>query len=118
MVGADDLFHGTPFTPLGSAVANPAIGYLAEQQRYDPLSAAFSSQASALALSPILSTVLPAARNLQYDSALQGTFGVERQLSSSMVLAIDYTYTHGVHLLRPRNINQGNFKYIVDYNRA
>ena len=117
-VGADDLFHGEAFTPLGGAVANPFLGYLGSEQRFNPSSPAFTTQASALGLSPILSTVLPVAGNFQYDSAMQGTFGVERQINSSTVIALDYTYTHGTHLLRPRNINQGNFNLIAAYDRA
>ena len=117
-VGADDLFHGRAFTPLGSAVANPAIGYIGSQQRYDVLAPAFQNQNTALALSPILSQTLPVARNLEYDYTQQGTFGIERQIGASVSLGADYTYTHGSHLLRPRNINQGDFDRIVTYARA
>ena len=117
-VGADDLFHGRAFTPLGGAVANPAIGYIGSQQRYDVLAPAFQNQSTALALSPILSQTLPVAANLEYDYTQQGTFGIERQLGTSVSLGADYTYTHGSHLLRPRNINQGDFDRIVAYARA
>jgi len=117
-VGADDLFHGRAFTPLGSAVANPAIGYISSQQRYDVLAPAFQNQNTALALSPILSQTLPVASNLEYDYTQQGTFGIERQIGTSVSLGADYTYTHGSHLLRPRNINQGDFDRIVAYARA
>ena len=117
-VGADDLFHGVAFTPLGSAVANPAIGYISSQQRYDVLAPAFQNQNTALALSPILSQTLPVAANLEYDYTQQGTLGVERQVGASLSLGADYTYTHGSHLLRPRNINQGDFDRIVAYARA
>ncbi|MEW5974422.1 MAG: TonB-dependent receptor [Acidobacteriota bacterium] len=119
LVGADDLFHGRAFTgPLGAAVANPALGYVGSQQRYDPRSPVFSDQATALALGPILPQTLPVSRGLEYDYTLQGTMGVERQLGESFSLSLDYTYTKGNHLLRPRNINQGNFGLISAYGRA
>jgi hypothetical protein len=118
-IGADDLFQGRAFTgPLGQAIANPALGYDGTAQRYDPLSPVFSNQNTTLALSPLLAQTLPVAENLQYDSAQQATFGVERQLAPSLTLAVDYNYTHGAHLLRPRNINQGNYDLIVAYERA
>ncbi|MCI0628270.1 MAG: TonB-dependent receptor [Acidobacteria bacterium] len=118
-VGADDLFQGRAFTGLlGQAVANPALGYDGAAQRFDPLSPVFSNQNSALTLSPLLAQTFPVARKFQYDSALQGTFGIERQLATSMTLGVDYTYAHGAHLLRPRNINQGNYDLIVAYERA
>jgi outer membrane receptor protein involved in Fe transport len=117
-VGADDLFHGRAFTPLGSAVANPAIGYIGSQQRYDVLAPAFQNQSTALALSPILSQTLPVAGNLEYDYTQQATFGIERQIGMSLSFGAGYTYTHGSHLLRPRNINQGDFERIVAYARA
>ena len=71
-VGADDLFHGRAFTPLGSAVANPAIGYIGSQQRYDVLAPAFQNQSTALALSPILSQTLPVARTSSMTTHSKG----------------------------------------------
>ena len=117
--GADDLFQGRAFTgPLGQAIANPALGYEGDAQRYDPLSPVFSNQSSALALSPLLAQTLPVAKNFEYDYALQGTFGIERELAPSLTFAVDYAYTHGSHLLRPRNINQGNYGLIIAYEQA
>jgi hypothetical protein len=46
------------------------------------------------------------------------TFGVEHELSGNLSIAADYSYIHGLHLLRPRNINQGNFDLIMSYARA
>jgi hypothetical protein len=117
-VAADDLFHGRAFTPLGTAVANPAIGYLGNQQRFDVLAPVFQNQSTALALSPILTQTLPVAGNLEYDYTQQGTFGIERQLAEGVSLSADYTYAKGSHLLRPRNINQGDFPRIAAYGRA
>jgi len=117
-VGADDLFQGYPFTPLGSAVANPAIGYLPSEQRFHVLAPPFQSQETALALSPVLSQTLPVAGNFKYDYAQQGTLGIEHELSPDISVSADYTFTRGLHLLRPRNINQGNFALIAAYAQA
>lgn len=119
LVGADDLFHGRAFSgALGAAVANPALGYISSQQRYDVLSPVFSNQSTALSLSPILTQTLPVASNFEYDYTQQGTLGIERQLAETFSLALDYTYIHGSHLLRPRNINQGDFHLISAYRQA
>ena len=119
LTGADDLFQGRAFTgPLGEAVANPILGYDGSSQRYDPLSPVFSSQNSALALSPLLPQTFPVAKNFQYDYALQGTLGIEHEFAPNLMFAVDYNYAHGTHLLRPRNINQGNYDLIIAYERA
>lgn len=107
LVGADDLFQGGAFTPFG-LLANPALGYLPAQQRFDPLSPAFLDQAFALGVSPVLPQTLPVSANFKFDYAEQGGFGYERQLSAATSLDLQWNVTHGVHLLRPRNINQGN----------
>ena len=117
-VGADDLFQGRAFTATGAAVANPLLGYIGSQQRYDPTSPVLSNPEAALALSPILSQTLPVAGNFVYDYTQQGTLGIERQLADNVSLSIDYSYAHASHLLRPRNVNQGNFELITAYARA
>ena len=118
LLGADDLFHGRPITPVGPSIANATLGYDPSSQRFNPLSPAFSSQASALSLSPLLPQTVPVAGNFQYDYTQQITFGTEHQLGTNLSLAADYSYIHGLHLLRPRNINQGNFDLITSYARA
>jgi hypothetical protein len=118
LLGADDLFHGRPITPVGPSVTNPVIGYDPNAQRYNPLSPAFSSQEAALTLSPILPQTIPVAGNFEYDYTQQVTFGMEHELSGNLSIAADYSYVHGLHLLRPRNINQGNFDLITSYARA
>ena len=95
---------------IGPSIANAALGYDPSSQRFNPLSPAFSSQASALSLSPLLPQTVPVAGNFQYDYTQQITFGMEHQLGTNLSLAADYSYIHGLHLLRPRNINQGNFQ--------
>jgi hypothetical protein len=118
LLGADDLFHGRPITPIGPSIMNPLIGYDPSAQRYDPLSPAFSSQAAALSISPILPQTIPVVGNFEYDYTQQVTFGMEHELSGNLSIAADYSYVHGLHLLRPRNINQGNFDFIMSYARA
>lgn len=118
LLGADDLFHGRPITPVGPSIANPTIGYDPSAQRFNPLSPAFSSQPAALSLSPLLPQTVPVAGNFQYDYTQQVTFGAEHELGTNLSIAADYSYVHGLHLLRPRNINQGNFDLITNYARA
>jgi hypothetical protein len=112
LLGADDLFHGRPITPIGPFITNPVIGYDPNAQRYDPLFPAFSSQEASLALSPILPQTIPVSGNFEYDYTQQVT------LSDNLSIAADYSYIHSLHLLRPRNINQGNFDLITSYARA
>jgi hypothetical protein len=71
-----------------------------------------------LALSPILPQTIPVAGNFEYDYTQQVTFGIEHELASNLSIAADYSYVRGLHLLRPRNINQGNFDLITSYARA
>lgn len=114
LVGADDLFQGAPFTPFG-VLANPALGYVSSQQRFDPLAPAFLNQAFALGVSPVLPQTLPVSAHFQFDYTEQGGFGYERQLGGSTTLSLQWTAIHGVHLLRPRNINPGNSALLQAY---
>ncbi|HVN82196.1 MAG TPA: carboxypeptidase regulatory-like domain-containing protein [Terriglobia bacterium] len=118
LLGADDLFQGRAVTPIGPSIVSPALGYDPSSQRYDPLSPAFSNQAAALALSPILPQTLPVAGNFQYDYTQQVALGFEHELSNNLSISADYSYIHGMHLLRPRNINQGDFNLIASYAQA
>ncbi len=117
-VGADDLFQGRAFTAVGGELVNSSLGYISSQQRFDALSPAFATQETALQLSPILTQTLPVASNFEYDYTQQATLGVERQLNRDFSLAVDYTFAHGSHLLRPRNINQGSFALINAYRQG
>jgi hypothetical protein len=118
LTGAEDLFQGRAFTPIGGILANPAAGYLPTQQRFDPLSKVYSTPESVLTLSPILPQIIPVAGNFKYDYAQHTTFGIERQLASQWSVSADYTFIKGSNLLRPRNINQANFDLITSYARA
>ncbi len=118
LTGVEDLFQGRAFTPLGPALANPSLGYRPQEQRYDPLSPTFLNVESALALSPILPTVLPIEQDFKYTYSQHSTFGFERELGRSWTVAADYSFIRGAHIVRPRNINQGSFSLIGSYERA
>jgi hypothetical protein len=53
----------------------------------------------------LLPFTLPTAKNFVYGSAQQGNLTVERELSKDFKMSVSYTYTHGIHLNRPRNVN-------------
>lgn len=100
--------------PSGATVCGPnapaSLGYRCDQQRFDPLlqNSLFVNQNFITQgfPTPILPFTLPVAGDFQYAYAEQGTLAVERQLGNDYKLTVAYTYTHGVHLNRPRNINQ------------
>jgi len=62
---------------------------------------------------PLIPTVLPAvtltrrvvAPDLRAPYIAQGAFGIERQLPHKSTLALTWTGSHGVHMLRTRDIN-------------
>lgn len=51
------------------------------------------------------STIRQINSDLRAPYTLQGAIGVERQLPKNVTLALTYTHSRGVHLLRSRNIN-------------
>ncbi len=118
LTGVEDLFQGRAFTPLGATLANPAIGYRPQEQRYDPLSPTFLNVDSALALSPILPTALSIEHDFRYTYSQHSTFGFERELGKDWAIAAGYSFIRGAHIVRPRNINQGSFSLISSYERA
>jgi hypothetical protein len=50
-------------------------------------------------------TLRRVARNLHAPYTIQSAVGIERQLPKNITLAVTYTNSHGVHILRSRNIN-------------
>ncbi len=89
--------------------AVPTMGYLPNQQRFDShlQNSLFINQnflAARLPI-PLLPFTLPTAKNYVYAYAQQSNLTVERKLRSDYKLSASYTYTHGVHLNRPRNVN-------------
>jgi len=118
LTGVEDLFQGKALTPIGSQLTDARLGYRPDQQRYDPLSPAFLSPDTALTLSPILPTTLPMERRFKYTRSQQATLGLEREISDNWALSADYTFLRGLHIPRPRNVNQGNFDLIAAYERS
>ncbi|HKV24921.1 MAG TPA: carboxypeptidase regulatory-like domain-containing protein [Candidatus Acidoferrum sp.] len=85
------------------------LGYLPQQQRFDPFAAGslFANQAylqSGFPLS-ILPFTLPVTRNFTYAYAQQANLTVERELAGSWKLSVGYQWTRGLHLYRPIDLN-------------
>ncbi|MFB3923480.1 MAG: carboxypeptidase regulatory-like domain-containing protein [Terriglobia bacterium] len=55
--------------------------------------------------SAVPQTLRRVAENLQAPYTIQSAVGIERQLPKNITLAVTYTNSHGVHILRSRNIN-------------
>ena len=97
------LFQGVLNDPLG------LTAYLANQQRFDPKNpnSVFVNQ-KFLTLRipiPILPFTLAVNKNFVYGYAQQGNLTIEQQVGKDYKLGVSYTYTHGSHLNRPRDIN-------------
>lgn len=58
-----------------------------------------------LAANGALPTVRQIQSGLRAPYLIEGALGIERQLPLKLVLAVNYINTHGLHLLRSRNIN-------------
>jgi len=90
----------------------PTMGYLPNQQRFDPLfpNSLFTNQNFMTAgfPLPLLPFTLPTAKNFVYAYAEQGNFTIEHSFANDYKISASYSYTHGMHLNRPRNINVAN----------
>ena len=89
--------------------AIPPMGYLPDEQRFDSKlpDSLFVNQnfmAAGFPL-PFLPLTLPVARNFVYGYAQQGNFTLEQKLGRDYKVSASYSYTHGLHLNRPRVIN-------------
>jgi hypothetical protein len=92
--------------------ASLTLGYLPQQQRFDPFAAGslFANQAylqSGFPLS-ILPFTLPVTKNFTYAYAQQANLTVERELSPSWKISVGYQWTRGIHLYRPIDVNSTN----------
>ncbi len=89
--------------------ALPSMGYLPNQQRFDPFqpNSLFANQNYLTAgfPLPILPFVLPVAKNFQFGYAQQANLTIERQIAGSWTISVGYQYTRGLHLYRPVDIN-------------
>jgi Carboxypeptidase regulatory-like domain/TonB dependent receptor len=92
--------------------ALPSMGYLPNQQRFDPFApnSLFANQNYLTAgfPLPILPFVLPVAENFQFGYAQQGNLTIEREIAGSWKISVGYQYTRGLHLYRPVDINSTN----------
>ena len=91
--------------------AIPSMGYLASQQRFDPkLSNSLFANQNFLTAGfpiPILPFILPVANNFEFGYAQQANLTVE-QAWNDYKFGVSYTFTRGLHLNRPRDINTPN----------
>jgi Carboxypeptidase regulatory-like domain/TonB dependent receptor len=89
--------------------ALPNMGYLPNQQRFDPLlpNSLFANQnyLSAGFPLPILPFTLPVAKNFRFGYAQQGNLTIEKQITNSWKISAGYQYTRGLKLNRPVDIN-------------
>jgi hypothetical protein len=89
--------------------ALPSMGYLPNQQRFDPLlqGSLFANQnylAAGFPL-PILPFTLPVTKNFRYGYAQQGNLTIEKEIAGSWKISAGYQYTRGLKLNRPVDIN-------------
>ncbi len=75
--------------------------YVVHDPKFFP-NIASSSDLAALGLSP---TVRRVQSNLRAPYVTEAALGIERQLPLKLVLGVNYINTHGLHLLRSRDIN-------------
>jgi hypothetical protein len=109
--GFEGLNGGSIFQGVLNTAGIPGISYLANQQRFDPLNSPFFNNQNFIAAGlpvSILPFTLPTAGNFVYARAQQGNLTIEREIADDWKIDISYSYTHGTHLNRPRNINTSN----------
>jgi hypothetical protein len=105
----------TPNNLNGSSIfqgvlnALPNMGYLPNQQRFDPLlpGSLFANQnylAAGFPI-PILPFTLPVTKNFKFAYAEQGNLTIEREIFGTWKISAGYQYTRGVDLNRPVDIN-------------
>lgn len=119
VVNAASIFQGVlggipTITPAGFTLCGnnlpSSMGYQCDQQRFNAtaVNSLFADQNFVTSGFPtaLLPFTLPVASNFVYPYAEQGSLSVERELARSFKVSLTYTYVHGVHLNRSRNINQ------------
>ena len=109
-LNGSSIFQGVLNTGTTNALFAPlSMAYLPNQQRFDPLApnSLFANQNYLNVGFPltILPFTLPVAANFKYGYAEQANLTIERQITSSWKISAGYTYTHGIHLYRPIDVN-------------
>jgi hypothetical protein len=115
VLNASTLFQGILNAPASLGYQTPSTGPAsANQMRFDPFLANsfftnqnFLSPSAGLPLT-VLPFTYPVAKNFQFAMSQQATLSIERQLGRSWKISAAYTFIHGTHLNRPRNINTAN----------
>jgi hypothetical protein len=98
--------------------ALPNMGYVANQQRFNPFAAnsLFANQnylAAGFPL-PILPFTLPVDKNFRYGYAPQANLTIEREITGSWKVSAGYQYTRGLKLYRAVNINSTDPQLLVN----
>jgi hypothetical protein len=94
----------------------PGITYLPNEQRFDPTNSPFFNNQNFLSAGfplALLPFTLPIARTFQYAYAQQGNLTLEHQLGRDYKFSLSYSYTRGLHLNRPRNIDSTDPKLLA-----
>jgi hypothetical protein len=106
------LNAGSIFQGVLNTTGVPTLGYLPSEQRFDPkLANSIFANQNFLEVGfpiPLLPFTLHVARDFKYGYSQQGNFTIERSLFNDYKVSVGYTYTHGLKLNRPRNINVPN----------
>ncbi len=118
-LNATNTFQGT----LGNAncigaAASAGLGYLAGEQRFiaNNNNSLFTNQNYLAAGFPlaILPSGLPSDSHFSTPYAIQGSFGVERDLGHNMSLNVAYTFNGGRHLNRPINADPVSPQFLLN----
>ncbi|HYB60263.1 MAG TPA: TonB-dependent receptor [Methylomirabilota bacterium] len=107
------------FQGVLNAPSSYNMGYEPGQQRFNGLlpnsfftNQNFLSPSSALPLA-VLPFTYPVAKNFVYAYAEQGNLTIEQQFGKNYKLSIGYSFTRGLHINRPVNINPTNVKLLL-----
>ncbi len=117
-MNAASIFQGV----LNAPDAGPfTFGYLPNEQRFKAL---FEEVPNSIFINqnfltagfpiPVLPFTLHVDRNFRYGYAQQGSLTVEREVVKNLRLSVGYSYTHGLHLNRPRNTTPSNPALLVN----
>ncbi|HEX9759292.1 MAG TPA: TonB-dependent receptor, partial [Candidatus Acidoferrales bacterium] len=112
------LNAGSIFQGVLNTTGLPTLGYLPNEQRFDPKldGSLFANQnflAAGLPI-PLLPFTLHVHRQFDYGYAQQANLTVERSLWNDYKVGVGYTYTHGLKLNRPRNVNTSGTALLVN----
>ncbi|MGH9773958.1 MAG: TonB-dependent receptor domain-containing protein [Candidatus Acidiferrales bacterium] len=102
-LNASSIFQGVLNT-----TGLPGVTFDNNQQRFDPFNSPFLTNQNFLTAGfplGLLPFTFPVNRNFVYAYAQQAGLGIERELGSDWKIGVEYNWTKGTHLNRPRNPN-------------